>query len=285
MSVSPVVRATLQQVGLVLVSAMWLVPFYSMVINGFKTNQGAISTPVLLPPAVPTLQAYTSVWPQLEGPIINSLIVSVPVTALSAFLGAMGAYFFYALTYANSRFSAAVSDFLFSVIALATFIPYQATIIPLTRFIVSLNLLNTYLGLVLAYMIFFVPTGALLMSIFIAVVPKQIIEAAKMDGASDLKIFWRVVLPLTVPAFVSTLIFVFILSWNNFFIPLVLTTTPSMKLVPITVESYTGGYGTLYNDTFAVATLASVIPLLIFIFLGRYFIRGLAALGGGGKGV
>lgn len=197
----------------------------------------------------------------------------------------MGAYFFYTLSYSFSRFSSTISDVLFSLIALATFIPYQATLIPLTRLIVSMGILDSYIGIIFAMLIFYIPTGALLMSMFISVIPRSLIEAAKMDGTGDLKIFMRIVFPLSLPGFISTLIFIIIQSWNNFFIPLILVTTPGMRLISVAVESYTGGYGTLYNDTFAAAMLASIIPLAIFIFLGRYFIRGLIALGGGGKGV
>lgn len=280
-----IIKITLHYLVLAIISVIWLIPVYAMLINGFKTELGVLSTPVLQPSSQFTTQPYSVVWGALESPIINSLIVVIPVAVISTILGAMGAYFFYTLTYSFSRLSSTMSDVLFSLIALATFIPYQATIIPLTRFIVSINGLDTYWGLILAMLIFYVPTGALLMSMFISVIPRSLIEAAKMDGTGDMKIFWKIAFPLSLPGVISTLIFIIIEAWNNFFIPLVLVTTPSMRLVPVAVESYTGGYGTLYNETFAAAMLASIIPLAIFIFLGRYFIRGLVALGGGGKGV
>ncbi|MFB6470628.1 MAG: glucose ABC transporter permease GlcU [Vulcanisaeta sp. AZ3] len=281
----PVVKATLHYLALVVISVVWLVPVYAMIINGFKSNLEVSSSPALVPPTKFSLSAYITVISALSRPLLNSLIVVIPTALVSAFLGAMGAYFFYALSYSFSRFSSTLSDALFSLISLATFIPYQATLIPLTRLIVSMNLMNTYIGIIFAMLIFYIPTGALLMSMFISVIPRSIIEAAKMDGTGDLKTFVRLVLPLSLPGFISTLIFIIIQAWNNFFIPLVLVTTPDMRLVSIAVQSYTGGYGTLYNDTFAAAMLASVIPLAIFIFLGRYFIRGLIALGGGSKGV
>lgn len=281
----PVVKAALHYLALVVISVVWLVPVYAMIINGFKSNLEVSSSPALVPPTKFSLSAYITVISALSRPLLNSLIVVIPTALVSAFLGAMGAYFFYALSYSFSRFSSTLSDALFSLISLATFIPYQATLIPLTRLIVSMNLMNTYIGIIFAMLIFYIPTGALLMSMFISVIPRSIIEAAKMDGTGDLKTFVRLVLPLSLPGFISTLIFIIIQAWNNFFIPLVLVTTPDMRLVSIAVQSYTGGYGTLYNDTFAAAMLASVIPLAIFIFLGRYFIRGLIALGGGSKGV
>lgn len=281
----PVIKATLHYLALTIVSVIWLVPVYAMLINGFKSDLEVLSSPVLAPPTSLSVNAYISVFNALAKPLVNSLIVVIPTSFISAFLGAMGAYFFYTLSYSFSRFSSTLSDVLFSLIALATFIPYQATLIPLTKLIVSMGVLNTYLGIIFAMLIFYIPTGALLMSMFISVIPRSLIEAAKLDGTGDLKIFMKIVFPLSLPGFISTLIFIIIESWNNFFIPLILVTTPGMRLVSVAVESYTGGYGTLYNETFAAAMLASVIPLAIFIFLGRYFIRGLIALGGGGKGV
>lgn len=281
----PVIKASLHYLALAIISVIWLIPVYAMIINGFKSNLEVLSSPVLVPPTSFSISAYVSVFSTLEKPLINSLIIVIPTSLVSAFLGAMGAYFFYSLSYLFSRFSSALSDFLFSLIALATFIPYQSTLIPLTRLIASSGLLDTYIGIIFAMLIFYIPTGALLMSMFISVIPRSLIEAAKMDGTGDMKIFMKIVFPLSMPGFISTLIFIIIQSWNNFFIPLVLVTTPGMRLVSIAVQGYTGGYGTLYNDTFAAAMIASIIPLAIFIFLGRYFIRGLIALGGGGKGV
>jgi len=267
-----------------IVAVLWLIPVYAMIINGFKGDLAVTSTPVLVPPTSPTLSPYQAVISALTRPIFNSLIVAVLGSIIATVLGSMGAYFFYSLSTSWRKTLTVLSDAGFAVIAMGTFIPYQSTIIPLTKLIVSLNALDTYVGLILAMLVFYVPTAALLMSIFFAVVPKSVVEAARIDSASELKILFRVVLPLALPGFISTFIFVLIQTWNNFFIPLVLTTTPNMRLVPVAIQAYTGGYGTLYNESFAVAVLGSLVPLVIFVFLGRYFIRGLMALGAG-KGV
>jgi glucose/arabinose transport system permease protein len=267
-----------------IIAILWLIPVYSMIINGFKSDLAVTSTPVLVPPRTPTAGPYLAVVGPLARPILNSLIVAVSGSVIATILGTMGAYFFYSLSTSWRRTLTVLSDAVFAIIAMGTFIPYQSTIIPLTRLIVSLNGLDTFSGLIIAMLVFYVPTAALLMSIFLAVIPRSVVEAARIDSASELKILFRVVLPLAFPGFISTLIFVLIQTWNNFFIPLVLTTTPNMRLVPVAVQAYTGGYGTLYNESFAVAVLGSLVPLVIFIFLGRYFIRGLMALGAG-KGV
>jgi glucose/arabinose transport system permease protein len=283
--ISPAVKAAIHQLVIIIFVVIWLVPIYAMVINGLKSNLAVSTTPVLVPSSSLTLEPFQAVLSSLGRPLLNSLIIVLPVAFIATFLGSMAAYFFYMLSNSFSKVSSFISNFLFSLIALATFIPYQATLIPLTKLIADMGFLNTYWGLAFAFFIFYMPTGALLMSVFITAIPPRIIEAARLDKGSDWRIFIKIVFPLSLPGFVSTLVFNIIEIWNNFFIPLMLTTTPDMRLIPVTVQSFTGGYATLYNETFAAAFIASIVPLGIFIFLGRYFIKGLTALGAGGRGV
>ncbi len=280
----PTVKAFLHQLILAIFVVIWLIPIYAMVINGLKSEFDVTSTPVFIPPLHPSLTAFAAVWSQLDVPLLNSVIVVIPVSLVATFIGAMAAYYFYLLSVSKRRSLNFMSNTIFSLIALATFMPYQAVIIPLTRIEANWGLLNTYGGAIFAFILFYIPTAALLMSMFMAVLPRDIIDAARIDGSGDLRTFFRIVVPLTIPGIISTLIFNVIEMWNNFFIPLVLFNVAKQTLIPVAVESFTGGYGTLYNESFAAAFLASIIPLLIFIFLGRYFIRGLVTLGTGGKG-
>ncbi len=276
-------KAIIKQIIALILIVIWLVPAYTMIINGFKTNSAIVSSKALVPSFPLTLSAYSAAWSGLWGPILNSISIIAPVAIISAVLGAMGAYYLNGLTKSFSPTHRIVGNIVFTLVALGTFIPYQATIMPLSSLLASANILGTYEGTLLAYLVFYLPTGALLMSIFLAVVPQRLIEAARMDGANDLTIFFRVVLPASLPGFIATLIFIFIMAWNVFFLPLVIVTNPTAQVVPVAVESFTGGFGTLYNASFAAAILASIVPLVLFLFLGRYFIRGLMALGSGGK--
>ncbi|BBD73697.1 ABC transporter permease [Sulfodiicoccus acidiphilus] len=282
--IGPTAKAFLHQLILAIFVVAWVVPIYAMAINGLKSEFDVTSTPVFIPPLHPSLAAFASVWSELNVPLLNSIIVVIPVSVIATFIGAMAAYYFYILSTSKSKSLGILSNTIFSLIALATFMPYQAVVIPLTRIEANWGLLNTYGGVIFAFSLFYIPTAALLMSMFMAVLPRDIIDASRIDGSSDLRTFFKIVVPLTVPGLISTLIFNIIEMWNNFFIPLVLFNVAKQTLIPVAVESFTGGYGTLYNDSFAAAFLASIIPLLIFIFLGRYFIRGLVTLGTGGKG-
>ena len=257
-------------------AAIWLIPVYSLLINSFKTASGVISTPVLEPAGF-SLSAIETVFSQMKQSLLNSLIVTIPVAAVSTFLGAMAAYH---LSLKQSYFN----DTVFTIIAIATFVPYEITLVPLTSLAVKLGIFNTYYGLIFAFLVFYLPTGALLMSIFMAVLPKRTLEAARIDGANDWLIFRKVVWPLVIPGAISTFMFIIVETWNNFFIPLILTSTPPMRTASVLVMSYSGSYGALYNESFAAALISSLLPLLLIIVLGRYFIRGFLALGSGGKG-
>ncbi len=269
-------RAVLHQAVILFLIALWLIPVYAMLIDGLKSSRSVLFTPVLMPGGF-SPSAFISVLFSLMRPIANSLIVVVPTAALSTYFGALAAFAFY-------RYVSRLSDVIFSIVALATFIPFEAVSLPLTKLVISLGLFNSYLGIIFALLVFYLPTGALLMSIFIVVFPKQVIDAARADGAGNWVLFNKIVMPLMMPGMISTFIFVLIETWNNFFIPLVLIETPSMKTATLAAMDYIGGYGILYNQVFAASFVISLLPLLIFIFLGRYFIRGLLVLGGGTKG-
>lgn len=261
---------------LIIFAVLWLVPIYLMIIDGLKTTSGVLSSPILLPTGI-YLGAFSSVFSALELPMLNSLVIALPTAAISTFIGGMAAYYFY-------KVNSILNTTLFTIIAVATFIPYEVSIIPLVILLVKLHLFDTYGGLIFSMLVFYLPTGALLMSIFITVLPKTIIESARTDGAGDWSIYSRIVFPLVIPGAISTFIFIFIEAWNNFFIPLVTVSTPTLNTVSLALQFYTGGYGTLYNESFAAALTASLIPLLIFVILGRYFVKGFLALGTGGKG-
>lgn len=270
------IRRVVNNVVLIVLGALWLIPAYALLIDGLKTTSGVLATPVLLPSAF-SFGAMHIVIDALSRPILNSLFYVLPVAIISTFVGSLAAFYFYKVTsFLNST--------IFTIIAIATFVPYQITLVPLIKLVVSLGIFNSTYGLIFAFLIFYLPTGALLMSIFIAVLPRTTLESARVDGASDFTVFRRIVVPLTLPGMISTFIFILIETWNNFFIPLVLISSSSRRTAAVALLSFTGGYGTLYNESFAAAFIASLIPLVIFILLGRYFVRGLMAFGSGAKG-
>ncbi len=260
---------------IVVMGVIWIIPVYSLLSGSLKTLAEVQGTPVLYPPRDPSFSTILDVARDLKGPLVNTAIVVIPVSAVATGLGAMAAYAIY-------RRMDRVSDTIMIAIAIATYIPYQAILVPLINLVKSLGLYDTLPGIALALLVYYTPMAALLMVIFISAVPKFYIEAAMVDGAGDLRILRRVVLPLLGPGLTSTMIFLLIMTWNNFFIPLMMSRGYE-KHITLKIFSYVGQSGTLYNEMFAAALLGSLPPLIIFLALGRYFIRGLQAYGGGVK--
>ena len=261
---------------IIIVGIAWIIPIYSLLSGSLKSLAEVQGTPVLMPPNNPTLEAVARVAYELRSPIINTVVIVVPVAVIATILGSAAAYAIY-------RRMDRVSDTIMVLIAIATYIPYHAILVPLINLIKNVGLYDTLPGIALALLVYYTPMAALLMVIFISAIPRFYIEAAMVDGASDSRIFRRVVLPLLGPGITSTMIFILIMTWNNFFIPLMLSRGYE-KYITLKIFSYVGQSGTLYNEMFAASLIGSLPPLIIFLAMGRYFIKGLQAFGGGVKG-
>ncbi|MEB3780061.1 MAG: carbohydrate ABC transporter permease [Desulfurococcales archaeon] len=261
---------------IIVVGVLWIIPMYSLLAGSLKSLAEVQGTPVLSPPARPSLEAVRKVSLELRDPIINTVLIVVPVALVSTLLGSAAAYAIY-------RRMDRVSDTIMVLIAIATYIPYHAILVPLINLIKGLGLYDTLPGIALALLVYYTPMAALLMVIFISAIPRFYIEAAMVDGAGDSRIYRRVVLPLLGPGITSTMIFILIMTWNNFFIPLMLSRGYE-KYITLKIFSYVGQSGTLYNEMFAASLIGSLPPLIIFLAMGRYFIKGLQAFGGGVKG-
>lgn len=255
---------------------VWFIPIYSLLVGSLKSLKEVMGTPVISPPSSISLDTISSIANDLKDPMLNTAIVVIPIAFIATFLGTLAAYAIY-------RRASRISDVLMLLVAIATYIPYQAILVPLVNVIKTLGLYNTLPGLALGFLIYYTPIAALMMVIFTTIVPRHLVEAALVDGAGEFSIFRKIILPLLSPGITSTIVFVLIMAWNNFFIPLILTRGYENHIT-LKIFSYVGQSGTFYNKMFAAALLGSLPPLIIFILLGRYFIRGLLALGTGTRG-
>ena len=188
------IRGVLHHVVLVLLAIIWIFPVYVLVVDSLKTTGSVLTTPILVP-ASATLHSIITVFEALITQFFNSVVIAISTAVISTFIGAMAAYYFY-------RISSRINDVIFTVIAIATFIPFEVTSVPLDKLLIEIGLFNSIPGLIFSFLIFYLPTGALLMSIFLAVLPKSTIESARIDGANDWTIFSKVVIPLTYPGLI-----------------------------------------------------------------------------------
>jgi glucose/mannose transport system permease protein len=263
-------------VVLVMLTCAYILPIYVMITNSLKTLPEITQRTYLAFPFQPQIQNYTDALfgsrdfliPMLH-PIINSTIITVAVTAFAAFFGGLGGYY---LSRARSSFSRVI----FILVGIALYLPYQAVIIPLTTITAKFGLINSHFGLILCYLIINLPLASVLMGTFFLGIPRELEEAAEVDGASKVQTFFLIVSPISLPAYASVAIIIFTQVWNEFFIALTLV-TPRTQTVQVAMAMTQGSTISPYNLQMAASLLTVSVPLLFFLLLGRYFIRGILA--------
>ncbi|MBW7881218.1 MAG: carbohydrate ABC transporter permease [Caldilineaceae bacterium] len=261
---------------LVVLSVLYLVPIYVMVVTALKTAEEINRGQYLMPTFTPVWSNFAEVLfgsPRFRSEmiprLINSIIISFSVTLLCAFFGGLGGYYL-------SRTRTAFSQFLFILVGIALYLPYQVVIIPLSILMARTGLSQTHAGLIFSYLILNVPLACVLLGTFFLSVPRELEEAAVVDGANRIQIFFRVVTPVSLPAYASVSIIIFTQVWNEFFLALTLASRQTQTVQVIMAEAK-GTTLVLYNLQMAAALMAIGIPLIFFLVLGRYFIRGILA--------
>jgi glucose/mannose transport system permease protein len=261
---------------LVVLSCAYLLPIYVMVTNSLKTLPEIQQRTYLAFPQQAQLKNYTDALfgsrdflIPMGKPIVNSSIISVSVTLLACFFGGLGGYYL-------SRVKSTFTRVIFILVGIALYLPYQAVIIPLTTITAKTGLINSHFGLILCYLVVNMPLASVLMGTFFLGLPRELEEAAEVDGASKIQIFFRIVVPISLPAYASVAIIIFTQVWNEFFIALTLV-TPRTQTVQVAMAMTEGSTISPYNLQMAASLLTVAVPLLFFLFLGRYFIRGVLA--------
>jgi len=265
------ILSRLPLLGILTIAALaWLLPMYTMVANSLKTQEEISRAQYYLPPKGFELQNFVVAFGILKQGLVNSVTVSIPATLIAVFLGSWAGFFL-----ARMRFK--YSQTIFFATTIATFLPYQVVLFPMTRLLVTLHLINTQAGLILAYLILNAPMAMLITATFFQTFPVELEEAAALDGCGPINFYWSIMLPVGRLAILSTGILIFTFIWNEFLIAMAMTQGPSAQMVTPVLAGLKGNYAQLWHIQMAGAMLTSLPPLLIFIFLGRYYIAGLMA--------
>lgn len=207
----------------------------------------------------------------IDQAFINTFTVTIPATIIPIVLAAFAAYAFSWMEFPGRQF-------LFAVVVGLLVVPLQLALIPLLRLYGSTGLLNTYPGIWLAHTGFGLPLAIYLLRNYIGGLPREIIESAKIDGASHFTIFVRLILPLSMPALASFAIFQFLWVWNDLLVAMVfLGTTPENIVMTSKIREMLGSRGDNWEILTSAAFLSIAVPLIVFISLQRYFVRGLLA--------
>ncbi|GAA3474460.1 carbohydrate ABC transporter permease [Nonomuraea roseola] len=256
--------------GLLIVFAVvFLIPVYVLLVTSFKPLTEANPSQAWNLPQVWTLEAWRVAWEKLAPGIWNSVLLAVPGSLLSCVLGSMNGY-----VLSKWRFPGA--DVLFTLFLFGMFIPYQGVMIPLVQLMVNIGMYGDISGLVLAHVVYGIPICTLIFRNYYVTIPDELIEASRVDGAGMLRTYWSVVLPVSGPAFAVVIIWQFTSLWNDFLFAVFLT-GPTSWPTTVMLNNIAGAQATPYSQQMAAALLASIPTTLIYLLLGRFFMRGLMA--------
>jgi glucose/mannose transport system permease protein len=255
---------------LILAAAFYLMPVYVMVINGLKDKSYMTLGDMWKLPQIWNGGGFPLAWETLRPNMWASLRMVIPATILSCLLGALNGYLL-------SKWKFRGSDMIFTLVLFGMFIPYQAILIPLIRFLDQIGLYGKWQGLVLVHVIYSIPIACLIFRNYFTNIPNELVEAARIDGAGMIAIFRQIILPLSLPAFVVVGIFQFTNIWNDFLFGVTVVFNPKDQPVTVALNNLNGTNSVDWTVVMAAAVLAGLPTALVYIFLGRYFIRGMLA--------
>lgn len=256
--------------------ALWstfvLVPMGWMVLASLKSKREIFTDPLGLPDAL-DFSAYQRAWDVGIGQfIVNSFIVTALSVALIVATSGMAAY---VLARSDSRWMRLI----YLVIVAGFAVPVHAVLVPLFQFVSAAGFLNSRLAIVLPYAAYGIPFTTILFFAFFLDFPRELEEAARLDGCNRYDVFFRVILPLSGPALASASIFQAVFIWNEFLLALLMLTQPGVKTLPIGILQLRGEYTSDWAAVMAGLSIATLPILLVFILAQKYFVRSLAGLG------
>ena len=262
-------------VVIIVLALLWMTPTIGLLISSLRPAN-LISTTgwwtAFQTPFQFTLNNYTTVLAQnnMARSFLNSLIIAVPGTVIPTFVAGFAAFAFAWMKFPGR-------NFLFIFVVALLVVPIQMTLIPVLRLYTDLHLVSTFPGVWLAHTAYGLPLAVFLLRNFFGALPREIIESANLDGASDFGVFFRIILPLSVPALASLAIFQFLWVWNDLLIALVYLQTPDLAPMTVTINNLVSSFGTSWQLLTAAAFISMALPLIVFFSLQRYFVEGITA--------
>ena len=254
---------------LLVLTILWLIPLAWSLDTALKPESETTIIPLTWISSHFTLQAFASTLSSSELPrwYFNSILTSVVVSLATVMLASMAAYAF-------SRIPFRGRGVLFWIILAGIMIPGQVLIVPLFALMQSFGLVDTYLGIILPQIAS--PFAVFIFKQFFDGIPRDYEEAALMDGAHRLRVYWQILMPLARPAIATVAILTFVASWNNFIWPFIVITDTKMMTIPVGLATVQTSYGIRYAQIMASALLGGLPAVLIFLFFQRQIVEGLA---------
>ena len=274
-------RSIVIAIGSIILTTVLIAPPLWLVISSVSDLKDLLAIPLRWIPQQISFERYAKILfsqgPESEFRIImkNSLFVASLVTIICVAIGSFSAYAF-------SRLRFPGKEKILFILLFSYMLPPVAIIIPIYQIFSSANLLDTRGALVLVYSAIIVPFVIWIMRTYFDTIPHDLEDAAKIDGCSSLSTLFRVILPLSVPGIVATLLFAFLMSWEEFFIALILTSSPAAKTIPVAIAEFSGRHSIDFGMMATGGVLAAIPPVLIALLFQKYIVGGL--LSGAVKG-
>ncbi len=256
--------------ALTLVTFLWLVPFFTALITSVRTNDDLMLNGFISLPKEITFGNFKTAWERggLSHYLPNSFIITLPSLILTLFFSSLSAY-------ALARFRFRGNRLIFFLYVGGMMLPFQVLMLPVFRLTDALGLYDTYWGLIAFHTAFQLGFCTFLLRNYMRTVPGEILEAARMDGCSEFRIWWQIMMPLTLPAIAAVATLEFTWIFNDYLWAIVLLRTDALKPVTAGLAVLQGQYIMDWTVIVAGALLATVPTVMVFIFLQRYFIEGL----------
>jgi alpha-glucoside transport system permease protein len=273
---APLLRSLPLHLAVVGIAVLWMLPTVGLLVSSFRPPDLVSTTgwwTALQPPFAFTLDNYQRVLStnNMAQSFVNSLLVTIPATIMPLLIAAFAAYAFAWMSFPGRTV-------LFLVVVGLLVVPLQMTLIPVLRLLTTFGLTGTFLAIWLAHTGYGLPFAIYLLRNFFGSLPREMFEAAYVDGASPLVVFFRLVLPTSVPALASLAIFQFLWVWNDLLVALVyLGGSPSVAPMTVTVSNLVNSLGQNWQLLTAAAFISMVLPLAVFFALQQYFVRGILA--------
>jgi glucose/mannose transport system permease protein len=255
---------------LIFLSIIFLMPAYMVIITSLKSPDQINMNTVWSMPAPWYWQSFAEAWEAFAPNLVNSLSMVIPATIISSLLGSLNGYVL-------SKWKFRGANIIFPLMLFGMFIPYQSILIPLFQFLNRIGLYGNIPGLILVHVIYGIPITTLIFRNYYAEVPTEMVEAGKIDGAGFFGIYRHIIFPISMPGFVVVIIWQFTQAWNEFLFAVTLTSGTGNEPITVALSNLAGGRAVQWNLPMAGAILAALPTLLVYILLGRYFIRGLLA--------
>lgn len=255
---------------LIFFAAYYLLPTYMLLLTAFKAFENVGVAHMWDLPTTLYLDNWTRAFPLVARNFLNSVLITVPAALISSFIGSLNGYVF-------AKWKFRYSNLIFMLILFGIFLPYQGILIPLVQVLNYFHLYGSIPGLIFVHCVFGMPITALIFRSYYVTVPRDLLDAGRIDGAGFFGLYWWIMLPIAAPAFAVALIWQFTNIWNDFLLGVVVLSSPSLAPMTVAINNITGSFSVEWNLQMAAAVLAAAPTVLVYLLLGRLFMRGLLA--------